>query len=53
MRWIFALLLQMYASAAMAQSVETRDEALAEDAAQYAAQFRVPLVEAVRRLRAQ
>jgi streptogrisin C len=53
MRWIFALLMLMVATAAMAQSIETRDEALAEDAAQYAAQFRVPLDEADRRLKAQ
>ena len=53
MRWIYGLLLLVCASAAMAQSVETRDEALAEDAAQYAGQFRVPLDEAARRLNAQ
>jgi len=53
MRWIFALLTFVFAGAALAQPVETRDEALADDAAQYAAQFRVPLDEAVRRLKAQ
>src|SRR3954447_21481290 len=52
MRWLFALLL-FNASAAAAQPVETRAEALAEDAAQYAAQFSVPLDEAQRRLTAQ
>jgi hypothetical protein len=40
-------------AAAAAQPVRTRAEALTEDAAQYAAQFRVPLDEAVRRLKAQ
>jgi len=52
MRWILALLL-LVSGAALAQPVETRDEALAEDAAQYAGQFRVPADEALRRLKAQ
>lgn len=37
----------------MAQPVESRDQALAEDAAQYAAQFGVSPAEALRRLKAQ
>ena len=53
MRWIFALLTFVFAGAAMAETVETRDEALSEDAVQYGAQFRVPLDEALRRLKAQ
>ena len=53
MRWILALLLLASAQAATAQSVETREEALAEDAAQYAGQFRVSPAEALRRLKAQ
>jgi hypothetical protein len=52
MRRILALLL-FVSGAALAQPVETRDEALAEDAAQYAGQFRVSSDEALRRLRAQ
>lgn len=51
MLWIFGLLL--FAGAANAQAVETREEALAEDAIQYASQFQVTPVEAVRRLKAQ
>lgn len=53
MRWIPALLFLMLASGASAQTAETRDQALANDAAQYAAQFRVPVDEAIRRLKAQ
>jgi len=54
MRSIFAFFLFVHAAAAaMAQSVETRDDALLEDAGQYAGQFRVPLNEAARRLKAQ
>ena len=53
MRWILALLLLAAASSAAAQAAETRDEALAEDAVQYAGQFRVSPEEALRRLRAQ
>jgi streptogrisin C len=53
MRWTFALLLLMLATTASAQSVETRQQALAEDAAQYAGHFRVAPDEAVRRLKAQ
>jgi len=53
MRWIFALVLVALATAAGAQAVETREQALAEDAVQYAAQFRVSPEEALRRLKAQ
>src|SRR5690349_7689973 len=53
MRWILALLLLVSAQVAAAQSLETREEALAEDAAQYAGQFRVSPEEAIRRLEAQ
>jgi streptogrisin C len=53
MRWTLALLLLTVATAAGAQSVETRGQALAEDAAQYAGQFRVAPDEALRRLKAQ
>jgi hypothetical protein len=53
MRWILALLLILCATAAAAQTVETHRDALAEDAEQYAAQFRVTPEEAFRRLDAQ
>ena len=53
MRWILGPLLLALASAASAQAVETRDQALSEDALQYAAQFRVAPDEALRRLEAQ
>ena len=53
MRWIFALLLFLPAGIAAAEPVETRDQALAEDSIQYAAQFRVTPDEALRRLKAQ
>ena len=53
MRWIFALLLFALAGEASAQTVDTGDQALRNDAAQYAAQFRVPVDEALRRLKAQ
>jgi streptogrisin C len=53
MRWILALLMLMLATWAGAQSVETRQEALAEDAVQYSAQFHVAPDEAARRLKAQ
>ncbi len=53
MRWILAPLLLAFASVATAQVVETRDQALAEDSLQYAAQFRVTPGEALRRLKAQ
>jgi hypothetical protein len=53
MRWLLALLLVPFSPAASAQAVETRAEALADDAAQYAAQFSVSTDEALRRLKAQ
>jgi len=53
MRWILALVLLALATAAGAQTSETRGEALAQDAAQYATQFGVSQSEALRRLRAQ
>lgn len=53
MRWIFGILLLAIAGAASAQAVETREQALAEDAFQYASQFQVTPDEAVRRLKAQ
>jgi hypothetical protein len=53
MRWIFGLLLLAFAAAAAAQNVQTRDQALAQDAGQYAAQFGVTVDEALRRLKAQ
>ena len=53
MRWLLALLLLAAAAAAQAQPVETREDALADDAAQYAAQFAVTPQEALRRLKAQ
>lgn len=48
-----ALTLLAVATASAAQPVKTQAQALADDAAQYAAQFRVPLDEASRRLAAQ
>ena len=53
MRWIVALLLMAFATSAEAQAVESRGQALAEDAVQYAGQFRVSPEEALRRLKAQ
>ena len=53
MRWLLPLLLMLFATAAAAQTLETREQALAEDAEQYAAQFRVRPEEALRRLKAQ
>lgn len=53
MRWIFAFFLIAFASAAAAQSVETPSDALAEDAAKYAAEFGVSSDEAARRVNAQ
>jgi hypothetical protein len=53
MRSILVVLLLCFAGAAFAQPAETRDQALAEDAAQYAAQFSVSPDEALRRLKAQ
>ena len=53
MRWLVAVLMMTFAVAAQAQPVQTPAEALADDAAQYAAQFRVTVDEANRRLKAQ
>jgi streptogrisin C len=53
MRWLLGCLLLVYAPAAAAQLVESQPQALAEDANQYAAQFGVAPVEAMRRLKAQ
>ena len=53
MRWILALLLLVFATAAAAETVHTHEQALAQDAAQYAEQFGVTQREAVRRLKAQ
>jgi hypothetical protein len=50
---ILALALLLLAAPAVAQPVETHDEALAEDAVLYAGQFGVSPDEALRRLRAQ
>ena len=53
MRWLFAFLILALAAGAGAQPVQAAGEALAEDAIQYAAQFRVTPDEALRRLAAQ
>jgi streptogrisin C len=53
MKSLLPLLLFAFASAAMAQRLETPAEALSEDAVQYAAQFGVAPEDALRRLRAQ
>ena len=53
MKWPFAFLLFVSASAGAAQRVEMQTEALTEDAVQYAARFGVTPDEALRRLRAQ
>jgi hypothetical protein len=53
MRWILAILLLSLATVAVAQPLETRGQALEEDAIQYAGQFRVTADEALRRLKAQ
>ena len=55
MRWFFAFLMLALSAAAHAQvqPVETQEQALAEDAEQYAAQFGVTPGEALRRLKAQ
>src|SRR6476620_4270682 len=53
MRWLLLILLLAFEGAASAQAVLTHNEALADDATQYAAHFRVPPGEALRRLRAQ
>jgi hypothetical protein len=51
-RFLFLFMIAL-ATAAAAEPVKTQAEAVADDAAQYAAHYRVPLDEAVRRLRAQ
>jgi streptogrisin C len=53
MRWLLAFSIMASAAAAQAQPVQTPTEAIADDAAQYAAQFRVTADEATRRLKAQ
>jgi hypothetical protein len=53
MRWFLALMLLVFPAAAYSQLVQTQDQALAEDAEQYAAQFGVSPDEALRRLKAQ
>ena len=53
MKLVLSLLLFALSAAAAAQPVETREEALAEDAVLYAGEFRVPADEALRRLKAQ
>ncbi len=53
MRWLLFLWALACAAAVTAQPVQTQTEALADDAAQYAAQFRVSPAEALRRLKAQ
>jgi streptogrisin C len=53
MRWIIPLVLLAFATAAGAETAETRGQALAQDAAKYASQFGVPQAEALRRLKAQ
>lgn len=53
MRWLVAVLMMTFAVAGQAQPVQTPAEALADDAAQYTAQFRVTVDEANRRLKAQ
>ena len=53
MRPILALILMALSAAAGAQTPETRAQALADDAAQYATQFGVTPAEALRRLKAQ
>jgi len=53
MRWLFLILLIALEGAVSAQAVLTHNEALADDATQYAAHFRVPPAEALRRLKAQ
>jgi len=53
MRWILALLLLVFATAGTAETIQTHEQALAQDAAQYAEQFGVTQREALRRLKAQ
>ena len=53
MKRFLAVLLLAFAVKAAAQPAKTAAEALSDDAVQYAAQFRVPADEALRRLKAQ
>jgi hypothetical protein len=53
MKRLFAFLLLAWTTTTAAQPVQSADEAVAEDAVQYAAQFGVSPDEAVRRLKAQ
>jgi len=53
MRWMIALFLLFSGGIAASEPIETREQALAEDSIQYAAQFRVTPEEALRRLKAQ
>ncbi|MGE5563407.1 MAG: hypothetical protein ACM3ZV_08860 [Bacillota bacterium] len=53
MRWLLCFFLLAFATAATAETVQTRQQALAQDAAEYAEQFSVTPEEALRRLKAQ
>ena len=53
MRWLLSFLLLLIAVPASAQPVQTQEQALADDAIQYAAQFGVTPNEGLRRLAAQ
>lgn len=53
MRWLLALMMLVFAVPLRAQPAQSQNEALADDAEQYAAQFKVSPDEALRRLRAQ
>jgi streptogrisin C len=53
MFWSFAFAAALITGAARAQPVETREQALTDDAGQYAVQFGVSPTEALRRLKAQ
>jgi hypothetical protein len=53
MRWLLFPWIAAFAAAVPAQPVQTIAESLADDAVQYAAQFRVTPLEALRRLKAQ
>src|SRR6476661_10483652 len=53
MRWLLFPCVAAFAAAVPAQPVQTSAESLADDAVQYAAQFRVTPLEALRRLKAQ
>jgi hypothetical protein len=50
MRWILALFLLVFATAATADTIESHSQALADDAAKYSAEFNVTPDEALRRL---